>query len=54
MDTIYEFTWEDKDGTHSTTVVGRDEYEDQVMYLNTLTNADLAWNATMKVIGEDI
>ena len=54
MDTIYRFTWTDKSGNHSTTVVGNREFNDQVAYITTLENAGLIWNASYTIEGKDI
>ena len=54
MDTIYQFTWSDITGDHSTTVVGSAEYRDQYQYLSTLHSVGMVWNVDYSVIGQDI
>jgi len=54
MDTIYLFTWTDKDGKHSATVVGSKEFNDQASYLSTLEQAGMIWDIDVNYEGEDI
>ena len=54
MDTIYEFTWKDINGTHSTTTVGIHERNDQWDYLAILQATDMVWDVDYTVVGQDI
>lgn len=54
MNTIYEFIYHDKDGRHVATAVGIREYNDMVSYINQLEAANLVWDASVSIIGEDI
>ena len=54
MDTIYEFTWKDTNGSHSTTVVGSAELRDQWDYLAILQATNMVWDVDYTVVGQDI
>jgi hypothetical protein len=54
MDSIIEFTFRDKNGKHTMTAVGREEFRDLYDYVTALEQAGIAWDCDYKYIGEDI